>query len=63
MLDDGLQKVLLIEDDLTYRNPLSDYFSAHGCSVTTADDGAMGMEKLLFFKPNLTVFGMTFRNQ
>ena len=53
MSDDMFKKILVIEDDLSYRNPLTDYFSGHGFTISTADDGEMAMEKLLFHRPDL----------
>lgn len=58
MYDDLFKKVLIIEDDLTYRNPLNDILSAHSYTVSVADDGEMAMEKLLFHRPNLVILDL-----
>lgn len=58
MFDESGNKILVIEDDLAYRSPLGDYLSAHGFTVSTADDGEMAMEKLLFHKPNLVILDL-----
>lgn len=55
---DGYKNVLIIEDDLSYRSTLTDFLSAHGCNVSTADDGEMAMERLLFYKPNLVILDL-----
>ncbi len=56
--DDGTKRVLIVEDDLAYRNSLSTYLSAHGLVVATADDGAQAMEKVLFHRPGLVILDL-----
>jgi DNA-binding response OmpR family regulator len=58
MYDDMFKKVLIVEDDLTYRNPLGDFLSAHSFAISTADDGEQAMEKLLLHKPNLVILDL-----
>ncbi|MDR3642244.1 MAG: response regulator [Candidatus Doudnabacteria bacterium] len=58
MYDDMFKKILIIEDDLSYRNPLNDYFSSRGFTISTADDGEMAMEKLLFHRPDLVILDL-----
>ena len=58
MYDDLFKKILIVEDDLSYRNPLRDFLSNHSYTVSVADDGAMAMEKLLFHKPNVVILDL-----
>lgn len=58
MYDDLFKKVLIIEDDLSYRNPLSDFLSAHSFSVSVAEDGEVAMEKLLLHRPDLVLLDL-----
>lgn len=58
MYDDMFKKVLIIEDELSYRDIIRDYLSAHGCTVSTADNGEMAMEKLLVHRPNLVILDL-----
>lgn len=58
MYDDSLKKLLIVEDDTGYRNPLMDYLSGHGYTVFTADDGEVAMERLLFHKPKIVVLDL-----
>jgi len=58
MSDDNSKKVLLIEDDVDYRNSLSAYLSGHGLEVSVAEDGAQAMEKLLFYLPKLVILDL-----
>lgn len=58
MYDDMFKKILIIEDDLAFRNPLKDYFSSRGYAVAVADDGEMAMEKLLFHHPDLVILDL-----
>ncbi len=58
MFDDSQKKVLIVEDDTGYRNPLMDYLSGHGFTVFTAEDGGMAMERLLFHKPGLVILDL-----
>lgn len=55
---DGLKQVLVIEDDIDYRNSLSGYLSGHGMVVAVAGDGAMAMEKILFYNPELVILDL-----
>lgn len=58
MSDDNSKKVLIIEDDVTYRDSLSAYLSGHGLEVTIAEDGSQAMEKLLFHLPKLIILDL-----
>jgi len=58
MFDDMFKKILIIEDDITYRDPMQDFLSARGFTIATADDGEMAMEKLLFHKPALVLLDL-----
>lgn len=58
MYDDMFKKVLIIEDDLSYRNPLNDYLSSRGFTIAVADDGEKAMEKLLFHRPDLVILDL-----
>jgi DNA-binding response OmpR family regulator len=58
MYDDMFKKILIIEDDLAYRDPLNDYFSVRGYTIVVADDGEMAMEKLLFHRPDLVILDL-----
>ena len=57
-MGDGPKKVLIIEDDLGFRNPLSTFLSSHACTVFGADDGEQAMEKILFHKPDLVILDL-----
>jgi two-component system, response regulator len=57
MLDIG-KRVLIVEDDLGFRNPLSTFLSSHACTVFGADDGEQAMEKILFHEPNLVILDL-----
>lgn len=50
--------MLIIEDDLDYRNRLSDFLSSRGCDVSIAENGEQAMDKLLFHRPSLVVLDM-----
>ncbi len=50
--------MLIVEDDLDFRNRLRDYISSRGCSVSTAEDGEQAIDRLLFYKPNLMILDM-----
>ena len=58
MPDDNSKKVLIIEDDVDYRDSLSIFLSGHGLEVTIAEDGAQAMEKLLFYLPKLVILDL-----
>jgi CheY-like chemotaxis protein len=58
MSNDNSKKVLIIEDDVSYRNSLSAYLSGHGLEVSTAEDGSQAMEKLLFHLPKLVILDL-----
>jgi CheY-like chemotaxis protein len=58
MSDDLSKKVLIVEDDVDYRNTLSAYLSGHGLDVSLAYDGEEAMEKLLFHLPKLVVLDL-----
>jgi len=58
MSDDLSKKVLIVEDDVDYRNALSAYLSGHGLEVSLAYDGEEAMEKLLFHLPKLVVLDL-----
>ena len=52
------RKVLIVEDDIGYRNSLSSYLSGRGLEISTADDGSQAMEKLLFHLPKLVILDL-----
>jgi chemotaxis family two-component system sensor histidine kinase/response regulator PixL len=58
MSNDNSKKVLIIEDDISYRNSLSAYLSGHGLEVSVAEDGSQAMEKLLFHLPKLIILDL-----
>ena len=58
MSDENSKKVLIVEDDLDYRNSLSAYLSGRGLEVSVADDGSQAMEKLLFHMPRLVILDL-----
>lgn len=58
MLDDNSKKVLIVEDDVTYRDALSAFLSGHGLEVAIAEDGSQAMEKLLFHLPKLVILDL-----
>ena len=58
MADANSKKVLIIEDDVDYRNSLSAYLSGRGLEVSFAEDGAEAMEKLLFHLPRLVILDL-----
>lgn len=58
LLDEGQHKVLIVEDDLDYRNALSSFLSSRGLTVVAADNGAQAMEKLLFHMPQLIILDL-----
>jgi len=57
-MSDYYKKVLIIEDDIGYRNPLTSFLSAHACTVFTADNGEQAMEKILFYGPDLVILDL-----
>lgn len=57
-MDDLSKKVLIVEDDINYRNSLSAYLSGRGLEVSVASDGSEAMEKLLFHLPKLIVLDL-----
>ena len=58
MSDDNSKKVLIIEDDIDYRDSLSVFLSGRGLEVFIAEDGAQAMEKLLFYLPKLVILDL-----
>lgn len=58
MYDEMFKKVLIIEDDLDFKNSLRDFLSAHSYAVSIADDGEQAMEKLLVHKPDLVLLDL-----
>ncbi|MCX7833544.1 MAG: PAS domain S-box protein [Ignavibacteria bacterium] len=48
-------KILIIEDDTTLRDNISDYLITEGFLVDTANDGVEGLEKLKSFLPDLVL--------
>lgn len=58
MSNDNSKKVLIIEDDISYRDSLSAYLSGHGLEVSVAEDGSQAMEKLLFHLPKLIILDL-----
>lgn len=57
-MDDVSKKVLIVEDDIDYRNALSAYLSGHGLEISVASDGAEAMERLLFHLPKLIILDL-----
>lgn len=55
---DNSKTVLIVEDDVGYRDSLSAYLSGHGLVVSVAEDGAQAMEKLLFHLPKLVILDL-----
>lgn len=58
MTDDNSKKVLIVEDDVAYRDSLSAYLSGHGLEVAIAEDGSQAMEKTLFHLPKLIILDL-----
>ena len=58
MYDDLFKKILIIEDDLTFRNSLNDFLAARSFAISTADDGEIAMERLLFHKPDVVILDL-----
>ncbi|MDR3642243.1 MAG: response regulator [Candidatus Doudnabacteria bacterium] len=57
-MDELSKKVLIVEDDIEYRNALSAYLSGFGLEISVADDGSAAMEKLLFHMPKLVILDL-----
>jgi CheY-like chemotaxis protein len=57
-MDDNSKKVLIVEDDVSYRDSLSAYLSGHGLEVSIAEDGEQAMEKILFHLPKLVILDL-----
>ncbi len=53
-----LKKILIIEDDLSYRVPLKDYLASHNFAVAEADDGEQAMDKLLIHRPDMVILDL-----
>jgi DNA-binding response OmpR family regulator len=49
----GLQKILLVEDNLELRNLYEIFLKQHGYDVATAADGDQGLEAAKQYKPDL----------
>ena len=49
----GLQKILLVEDNLELRNLYEIFLKQHGFNVATATDGEEGLEAAKEFHPDL----------
>ena len=58
MYDDLFKKILIVEDDLSYRGPLNDFLSASSYTVFNADDGEQAMEKLLLHRPDVVILDL-----
>ncbi len=58
MSDDSNKKVLIVEDDLEYRNRLRDYLTAQGFAVSVADDGEQAIDRMLVHRPNLILLDL-----
>lgn len=58
MYDEMFKKILIIEDDLDFRNSLRDFLAAHNFAVSTADDGEQAMERLLAHRPDLVLLDL-----
>lgn len=57
MYDDLSKKILVIEDDLEFRNKLYSVLG-HEFTFITADDGEQGIEKLLVHRPDLVILDL-----
>ena len=57
-MDELSKKILIVEDDIDYRNSLSAFLSGHGLEISLANDGSEAMEKLLFHLPKLVVLDL-----
>ncbi len=49
----GLQKILLVEDNLELRNLYEIFLKQHGFDVESASDGDEGLQKAKEYKPDL----------
>lgn len=49
------KKILIIEDDLTLRNALSEFLEADGFTVAVASDGEEGLTLISEIKPDLVL--------
>jgi two-component system, OmpR family, response regulator MprA len=58
MYDDLYKKILIIEDDLVFRNPLRDFLSANNFAISLADDGEQAMDKLLVHRPDIIILDL-----
>jgi DNA-binding response OmpR family regulator len=58
MFDEMFKKVLIIEDDLDFRDSLRDSLSAQNFAVSTADDGEQAMERLLAHRPDVVILDL-----
>lgn len=56
--DEYFKKVLIVEDDYAFRDPLRDFLSVRSLTIITADNGEQAMEKLLFHKPHMIILDM-----
>src|SRR5260221_11256890 len=52
------QIVLIVEDDVIIREMYQDKFTKEGFSVVTAENGKVGMEKLLEKRPNIIILDL-----
>jgi two-component system, OmpR family, response regulator MprA len=57
MYDDTSKKILVIEDDLEFRNTLFGLLG-HEFAFIPADDGEQGIEKLLVHRPDLIILDL-----
>lgn len=57
-MTDFKKSILIVEDDLEFRKPLSDFFSARGYEVSVADDGEQAIDRLLIHKPSVVILDL-----
>jgi DNA-binding response OmpR family regulator len=58
MSDDSMKKVLIVEDDIDFRNPLRDFLTAQGFAVSVADDGEQAIDRMLVHRPHLIILDL-----
>lgn len=49
------QRILIMEDDVILLKAIASWFSAAGCTVMTARDGVVGLQKFDQIRPNLII--------
>jgi CheY-like chemotaxis protein len=58
MSNDMFKNILIVEDDLDFRNPMRDFLSARGYGVSVADDGEQAIDRLLTHKPSVVLLDL-----